>query len=409
MRIAVIGGGPAGMMAAGTAASLGAEVTLFEKNEKLGKKLYITGKGRCNVTNVDEGDAFMRNIVTNPRFMYSAMSEFSSSDTISLIERMGIALKTERGGRVFPISDKASDITKAFERYMNDGGVKVRLDSTVERIITDENGFSAVIVNGIEHRFDACIIATGGVSYPTTGSTGDGYRFAKQAGLNVIKPRQALCGIYTHKVWPLMGLTLKNVNVTLFDKNKKIRSEFGELLFTHMGISGPTVLTLSSFANKLELKDTYVSIDLKPALTEEELDKRFLRDFEQYKNKQLKNALVDLLPSNMIPVMTEYAGVSGEIAVNSVTKAQRLALVRAFKDFRHKVKALEPIEHAVVTSGGVDVKEINASNMQCKKVKNLYFAGEVIDIDALTGGYNIQLALSTGYLAGKSAVYALFE
>jgi len=409
MRIAVIGGGPAGMMAAGTAASLGAEVTLFEKNEKLGKKLYITGKGRCNVTNVDEGDAFMRNIVTNPRFMYSAMSEFSSSDTISLIERMGIALKTERGGRVFPISDKASDITKAFERYMNDGGVKVRLDSTVECIVTDGNGFSAVVVNGIEYNFDACIVATGGVSYPTTGSTGDGYRFAKQAGLNVIKTKQALCGIYTEKVWPLMGLTLKNVSVTLFDKGKKVRNEFGELLFTHMGISGPTVLTLSSFANKLELKDTYVSIDLKPALTEEELDKRFLRDFELYKNKQLKNALVDLLPSNMIPVMTEYAGVSGEIAVNSVTKAQRLSLVRSFKDFRHKVKALEPIEHAVVTSGGVDVKEINASDMQCKKVKNLYFAGEVIDIDALTGGYNIQLALSTGYLAGKSAVYALFE
>ncbi len=432
MKIAVIGGGPAGMTAAFSAAEQGAEVLLFEKNEKLGKKLYITGKGRCNVTNVRTGEEFLSNVPTNPKFLYAALSRFSTEDTVALMEKSGVKLKLERGGRYFPVSDKASDVTRALESNMKRTGVKVLLESPVSDVETENGRVIAVVSQGKTYPVDALIVATGGVSYPTTGSTGSGAAFARKLGLSVVPFKPSLCGMYTEKVYPLSGLTLKNVNVTLFHKGKEKASQFGELLFTHTGVSGPVILTLSSEIGKLcgkkdknkekrevpngkirfdeeiksqpfQVDDCVISIDMKPALSAEELDARILRDFAEYKNKMLRNVLTGLMPASMAPVLAEYAQVNAETAVNSVTKAERLRLVSALKDFRMKITALEPIENAIVSSGGVAVSEINSSTMAVKKIPNLFFAGETIDVDALTGGFNIQIALSTGRLAGLSA------
>lgn len=440
MTVAVIGGGPAGMSAAISAAEAGAEVVLFEKNEKLGKKLYITGKGRCNVTNSAEGEEFLSKVNTNPKFLYAALSGFSSSDTVRLMESSGVRLRLERGGRYFPVSDKASDVTKALANNMNKAGVKVLLSSEVSAVNICGGRVVSVFSDGKVYPVGALVVATGGVSYPTTGSTGSGAAFAKRAGLSVVPFKPSLCGMITEKVFPLMGLTLKNVNVTLFSGGKEKASEFGELLFTHTGVSGPTILSLSSVACKtaaarskkqseksvgekasttaegeisfgaedigegiFPLENCRISVDLKPALSAEELDARILRDFSQQKNKILRNALSGLLPSAMVPVIIEYAGLDSEVEVNSVTRVERAKLVRALKDFGMSVKGLEPIESAIVSSGGVSVGEINASTMAAKKIPNLFFAGETIDVDAMTGGFNIQIALSTGRLAGKSA------
>ncbi|MEG1923528.1 MAG: NAD(P)/FAD-dependent oxidoreductase [Clostridia bacterium] len=404
MKVVVIGGGPSGMMAAGTAAFFGAEVTLIEKNEKLGKKLYITGKGRCNLTNTDTKEEFIKCVATNPKFLYSAISEMDTGAVYKFFEDLGLKLKVERGGRVFPLSDKASDVTAALERYLKKGNVEIMIGACVKGLNQDKNGLVvSVSTTKGEIYCDKVILATGGMTYSSTGSTGDGYVLSKRLGHNIITPKPSLCAIKTKQVYALQGLTLKNVNVKLMVGNKVEAEEFGELLFTHEGVSGPTILSISATATKMDLSKARIVIDLKPALTEEELDLRLIRDFKEYSNKQFKNALGDLLPQSMIPVIVELSNINPLIYINSVTAEQRKSLLRLLKHFSLDILAMSDIDTAVVTSGGVDVKQIKPNTMQSKIVENVYFAGELIDVDGLTGGYNIQIALSTGYLAGKIA------
>lgn len=403
MKIAVVGGGPAGMMAAITAAENGAEVTLFEKNEKLGKKLYISGKGRCNLTNDCSPREFVSQVVSNSKFLFGAINKFSPADTIEFCEKYGLKLKTERGNRVFPVSDKSSDVIKTFESVLRRLGVKIYLNYDILELSVVENGILLTTITDIV-RFDRVIIATGGLSYSATGSTGDGYKFAKDCGHSVVTPRPALCRLFCSGVESLEGLSLKNVTVGITDSSgNEIDSEFGEMLFTKDGVSGPAVLTLSSRINRFSLRGESVTIDLKPALDFDKLDARILRDFSERMNKDFINSLGDLLPERLIREVAIQSGIPFYKKVNQITAFERQALVATLKCLKFPYIGLDDIEYGIVTAGGVDVKEINPSTMESRLQSGLYFAGEVIDVDAYTGGYNIQIALSTGYVAGKSA------
>ena len=403
LSIAVIGAGAAGLIAAGTAASLGADVLLFETNPKVGRKIYITGKGRCNVTNNCEVTNILANIPVNPRFLYSALGKFNAQDVMSFFESLGVPLKTERGNRVFPVSDKASDIVDALFSYVKKQGVKI-VFQTVNDILEHKNGF---LVKTTDKQFivDRVIITTGGASYPNTGSTGDGYRFAKNFSHSIVSPRPSLVPLVEKgdTCQKLMGLSLKNVRLTAFENNKKIFEDFGEMLFTHFGVSGPLVLSASAHMRHFGSKEYKLLIDLKPALDEKTLDKRLLNDFEKYKNSDFINALGELLPRKLIPVIIELAKINPHTKVHSITETQRATLCKLIKAFPIDISGARPIYEAIVTTGGVSVKEINPKTMESKKKTGLYFAGEVIDVDAYTGGFNLQIAWSTGKLAGVSA------
>lgn len=403
MIVFVIGGGPAGMICAANAARNGHTVTLFERNEKLGKKLYITGKGRCNVTNVAERDAFFEHVQRNPRFLYSAFSHFDNKDLMERIERAGVPLKTERGGRVFPVSNKSSDILRACEKIVRESGVTVRLNAHVDEVLTQDGAVSGIRIGSQTLACDAVVVATGGISYPQTGSTGDGYDFARATGHSVEEPVASLVPLVTEESWPreLAGLTLKNVTLTAEKKGKEVFSELGELLFTHFGISGPLVLSLSGVIAG-QPAGTRLAIDLKPALSREQLDARLLRDLQEGARQQVKTALHALLPQRLLEIVLELAKIDGALPVGQLSKAMRLQLVEMLKALPLTVSGARGLNEAVVTRGGVSVKDVNASTMESKRVKGLYFAGEVLDIDATTGGYNLQIAWSTGALAGDS-------
>lgn len=403
-KVAVIGGGPAGMLAAAMAAECGHSVTLFEKNEKLGKKLFITGKGRCNITNAAETEEFFKNIPRNPKFLYSALYGYTNTDVVALLNRMGVPTKTERGGRVFPASDKSSDVIRAFSTYVKQVGVDVRLNAAVDSVTRTADGVFQLTVHGQSQQFDALILATGGVSYPSTGSTGDGYRFAQALGHTVTEIRPALIPFKTEEEWPktLSGLSLRNVTLRAYGaKGRLAFEELGEMLFTHFGVSGPLVLSASSFLPG-DPAGARLSIDLKPGLSPEELDRRLLRDFEGNIRRQFINSLDALLPQRMIPVIVAQSGIAPETPVHQITREQRQRLVSVLKALPLTVKQALPVEQAIITRGGVAVKEINPSTMESKLVPGLYFAGEMIDVDACTGGYNLQIACSTGALAGRS-------
>lgn len=403
MKVAVVGGGPAGMMAAIAAAKNGADVTLFEKNEKLGKKLYISGKGRCNLTNDCSPKEFIENVVNNGKFLLGAINRFMPEDTFALCEDYGLKLKVERGGRVFPVSDKSSDVIKAFNQILRSFGVNIRLNCKILDAIYSENGYLLTTISDII-QFDKLIIATGGLSYSATGSTGDGYKFASKFGHSVKKPRPALCRIMCGGTESLEGLSLKNVNVGISDGLGNIVDvEFGEMLFTSDGVSGPAVLSLSSRINRLDLGGSSVIIDLKPALSCDKLDARLLRDFSQSMNKDFDNSLNGLLPERLIREVVNQSGVPHYKKVNQITALERQNIVSTVKGLKFSCNGLDDIERGIVTAGGIDVKEINPSTMESRKQNGLFFAGEVMDVDAYTGGYNIQIALSTGYVAGLSA------
>lgn len=412
-KIIVIGGGAAGLMAAGVAAELGASVTLIEKNKRVGRKLCITGKGRCNITNNCSISTFIENVNTNPRFMYSAINNFDCSDTINFFEDLGLTVKTERGNRVFPLSDKATDVVRALENFAKNNGVKFLTDTTVKKIIADNGIVNSVLTDkGTELSADAVIVATGGKSYPLTGSTGDGYNFARQAGHKVISPQPSLIPLVCSDsdladCKEMQGLSLRNVAVKLYKDEKAVYTDFGEMMFTHFGLTGPTILSASAHIKDINNGNYIISIDLKPALTHEKLNDRLLRDFEKYKNREVSNALTDLLPSSMIPVVIRRWGVDSSLRCNSITKEQRTKLIGILKDMTFKITGLRPIDEAIITRGGVDVNQIDPATMESKICKNLYFCGEVLDVDAYTGGFNLQIAFSTGRLAGTWAVYNL--
>lgn len=393
MRIGIIGGGPAGMMCA-IKAGENHEVVLFEKNEKLGKKLFITGKGRCNLTNYTDEKDFMKNLVRNPSFMFSSIYSFSPFTTYYYFEDLGLPLKVERGNRVFPASDKSSDVIKTYEKKLRQVGVEVRLNTEIKSVKKDGETF---ILNGRE-KFDKVVIASGGISYKLTGSTGDGYKFGKEFGHKIIETKPGLIGINLSNNFDLAGLSLKNVELRV-EKDKKIISrEFGEMLLTHRGISGPIVLTTSSKINRL--KDFELYLDLKPALSKEKLDNRILRDFEDNQNKNIENVMRNLLPRDLIAYVLDSAKIPGEKKINQITKEEREELVKTIKNFKLIFASLDDIDRAIVTSGGIDVKDIDPKTMESKLVKGLYFIGEVMDLDGLTGGFNIQIANSTGYSCG---------
>lgn len=408
-KAVIIGGGAAGMAAAIAAAGQGHEVHLYEKNEKLGKKVYITGKGRCNVTNACDVSEMMQNVVTNPRFLYSSFYGFTNQDMMNLLEQGGCPLKVERGGRVFPVSDKSSDVISALAGQMEDLGVKVYLHKEVKDLLVSDGSCKGILLSGgLQGEADSVIVATGGLSYPATGSTGDGYRFAKEWGHRVTETSPALVPFYVKEdvVQRLQGLSLKNIQAVVLDGKKEIYREFGEMLFTHFGVSGPVVLSASSFgARIIRKRPLTLSIDLKPALSEEQLDARIRRDFEEAANKQFKNALSKLYPSKLIPVMIERSGISPEKKVNEITRQERMNLVEATKHFTLTLTGLRGYEEAIITQGGVDVKEIHPATMESKKVKGLFFAGEVLDLDGVTGGFNLQIAWSTGWAAGSHIEY----
>lgn len=400
MDIIVIGGGPAGMMTAITAKNKDNNVTIFDSNEKFGKKLFITGKGRCNLTNDISPNDFLSKVVSNSKFLYGGINTFTPKDTMEFVESNGTKLKVERGGRVFPVSDKSSDIIKAFERAIKSLGVKSLFGCKVDSIKKINDKF-IVKTNLGEYTADCVVVATGGCSYSATGSTGDGYKFAKDFGHNVVDIRPALVPIDLQNFDKrLAGLSLKNVKVTIDICGKKF-IEFGEMLFTHTGVSGPIILSLSSKINRLNIKGVNLSVDLKPALTEEQLDLRILRDFENYKNKDFKNYIQELLPKSMIEPFLDRLNFDVCTKVNSITKSNRQEIIKLLKNFSFKIDSLKDVNCGIVTAGGVDVKQLNPKTMESKIISGLYFVGEVVDLDAVTGGYNIQIALSTGYLAGK--------
>lgn len=410
-KVLIIGGGAAGMMAAAFAAKNGNRVEVFEKNEKLGKKLFITGKGRCNITNAADLEDFFSAVTSNPKFLYSAFYSFTNEQVISFFEELGVKTKVERGGRVFPVSDHSSDVIQALKSEMERLGVKINLNAEVKELITEKNSTRETVngirlVSGKKISGDAVIVATGGISYPSTGSTGDGYRFARRCGHKVSELSPSLVPMEV-KEWyagELMGLSLRNIEIRITDDKKKLYQEFGEMLFTHYGVTGPVILSASSIVGK-KLKDTELTlhIDLKPALTEEQLDKRVLREFETNHNRQFKNAVDSLFPSKLRPVIVELSGIPEEKKVHEITKEERLRFVRLIKDFTMTLTGLRGYNEAIITKGGVSVKEIDPGTMESKLVKGLYFAGEVLDLDAVTGGYNLQIAWSTGYLAGMNA------
>ncbi len=403
--VAVIGGGAAGLMASISAAGHGADVRLFESRERVGRKIVITGKGRCNVTNNCDRNTFLANVPQNPRFLYSALSAFGVQDVMAFFEEQGVPLKTERGNRVFPVSDRSLDIVDALRRAAERAGVMI-CNKTVTGIMTDENGAACgVRTEQRDYPADRVILATGGKSYPLTGSTGDGYRFAQELGHTVTPLRPSLIPLTcSGKDCPRMqGLSLKNVTLTIYENNKKLHEGFGEMLFTHFGISGPLVLSASSHMRKMGEAEYRAEIDLKPALDRPTLDKRILSDFADKPNADFRNALGALLPKKMIPIIVEHSGIDPHAKVHSITKKQRSKLLTTLKQFPLDITGTRPIEEAIVTSGGISVREIAPKTMESKKVPHLYFAGEIIDVDAYTGGFNLQIAWSTGYLAGMHA------
>ena len=406
-RIAVIGGGAAGMMAAGTAVLYGAEVTVFESTDRLGKKLAITGKGRCNITNNCTREEFLENVTKNGRFLYAALSAFSCEDTINLFESLGVPVKTERGRRVFPVSDKAIDVVNAMRSYSS--GARV-VHHKVTDLRLDEDRFT-VTAGKKEYSFDKVIIATGGKSYPLTGSDGSGYKLAMKLGHSVSELIPSLIPLTSHSPLcrEMQGLSLKNVKISIKDEaDKVLYSDFGEMMFAHFGVTGPTVLSASAHIRDYDITTLRLCIDLKPALDEKTLDERLLSDFRKNSNKDLINALGDLLPTKMIEPFIALSGIDGRKKVNSITKDERRVMLETLKSFEIPLDGYRPIEEAIITSGGIEVKEITPKTMESKLVPGLFFAGEVIDVDAYTGGYNLQIAFSTGYLAGKSAAEAFY-
>ncbi len=403
-RLIIIGGGAAGLFAACFADTSRYEVLLIEKNEKLGKKIYITGKGRCNLSNACEFDDLIGSVMTNGKFLYGALRRFDNKRTVGFFNEMGLATKTERGNRVFPESDKASDVTKTLEERIRKNGVRVLLSSTVSKIECTDGKFTGVsLADGRHFDADACIIATGGLSYPATGSTGDGYRFAKSAGHTVTDTIPSLVSLTAEGDFlpELAGISLKNVVLSITRGERVITSNLGEMLFTHRGISGPLVLSASAVVDKIT-SDTIAHIDLKPGLTAKQLDERLLRDFSENINRKLSNSFDRLLPQKLIPVVIMMSGVEGDKKVNNVTKQEREKLGAVIKDMKLRITGRGDFKEAVITRGGVSVKEISPKTMESKLVKGLYFAGEVLDVDALTGGFNLQIAWSTGYLAAIS-------
>ncbi len=403
MTTVVIGGGPAGLISAYFRALRGENVILIEKNEKLGKKLYITGKGRCNVTNDCDVDEFLSNVVTNAKFLNGAIRRFPPEKFMEFLSGK-IKLKTERGNRVFPLSDKASDVTKCLQSYAEEVGVDIKLNENVLSVNAENGKIVSVKTDKGFYPCDNVIICSGGISYPSTGSTGDGYAFAKALGHTIVPPVSALSGINLKGDFykSLQGLSLKNVGVSVYRGGKRLYSDFGEMLFTHFGVSGPTIISASSYINRTNLNEIYISLDLKPALTEQQLDARILRDFEKYKNKAVKNSLDDLLPKALIPVIIKEAGINGDVKNSEFKSENRKKLVATIKDMRTYPYSLRDINEAIITSGGVSVKEIDSKTMESKLVKGLFFAGEVIDVDALTGGFNITIAACTAYSAGNA-------
>lgn len=403
-KVLIVGGGAAGMMAGISAAMNNNEVHIFEKNEKLGKKVYITGKGRCNITNSADLEDFFDNIVSNKKFLYSSIYSFTNDATMSFFQEAGLEIKTERGNRIFPVSDRSSDVIKCLEKELRNHNVEIHLKTSVKEIVYIENKFEKLILSdNTEVYGESVIIATGGLSYQSTGSTGDGYEFAKKMGHKIVKPEPALVPLDSddEDIKELQGLSLKNVEANLYSGDKLIKSDFGEMIFTHFGVSGPIILSASSYIKDSD-ENLRLLIDLKPALTPEQLDKRLLRDFEENINKAFKNSLDKLVPKKLISLIIKKSGISPEKKVNEITKSERKILVDVFKGFEVKISGKRGFNEAIITKGGIDVKEINPTTLESKKINGVYFAGEVIDIDALTGGYNLQLAWSTGYLAGLS-------
>lgn len=406
-KVLIVGGGAAGMFASIFAARNGNEVHVFEKNEKLGKKIYITGKGRCNITNASDMETLFANMVTNEKFMYSSFYGYTNQDVMTFFEEAGLKIKIERGNRVFPSSDHASDVIQTLEREMKRQGVQIHLYCAVKRVIAEDGTFSALeLADGSRVEGDCCIIATGGLSYPTTGSTGDGYQFARTLGHTVTELRPSLVPIETKEFFvpELMGLSLRNVEVRICDGKKELYREFGEMLFTHFGVSGPLILSASAYVGKLlqKKKELSLFIDLKPALTEAQLDARLIREFEENHNKQFKNAIGGLFPAKLTPVMIEQSGIDPEKKVNVISREERQRLVHLIKNFELTLTRLRDFKEAIITNGGIQVKEIQPSTMESKLVQGVYFAGEVLDLDALTGGFNLQIAWSTGYAAGSN-------
>lgn len=417
-RVAVVGGGAAGLVCACLAAQNGAQVTLFEKNRSertldseryfdnayLGKKLLITGKGRCNVTNACTVNEFTASVISNPKFLYAAFRAFPPEKVMTYFEALGVPLKTERGGRVFPASDKALDVLRALKGELKRTGVRV-INRKIDTIEKTGEAFRLTDERGETYAFDRTVICTGGRSYPQTGSTGDGYRFAREAGHSVVPANPSLVPLVEsgETCRSLMGLSLRNVQLTVFENEKKIYTDFGEMLFTHFGLSGPLVLSASAHMRHFGSKSYRVEIDLKPALDEKTLDKRLLSDFDKHKNSDFVNALGELLPRKIIPAVIEKSGIDPREKVNTITKKQRASLLRVLKCFPVEISGKRPIAEAIVTTGGVSVREVSPKTMESKKCSGLYFAGEVLDVDAYTGGFNLQIAWSTGRLAGLSA------
>ena len=422
MKVVVIGGGPAGMMAAITAAKSGNKVILLEKNKTLGKKLLITGKGRCNITSSLNIDEFIKNIPGNGKFLFSSFKNFTNTDIINFLKKQGLEVKEERGNRYFPVTDKSQDVLNCFQKRIKDLKIDVCYEETAKKIITEniinEDGKENIELKGVETNkrkilADRVIIATGGKSYPLTGSTGDGYKMAEKVGHTVTEIKPSLVPLICYEkdlCQSLQGLSLRNVGIFIEDtlKGKKIYEDFGEMLFTHFGVSGPTILSGSAhlvrYKNLKELlqnRKIVLHIDLKPALSKEKLDERILRDFEEFKNKKFKNSLDKLLPQKMIDPIINLSGINSEKQVNEITKTERENLINLLKDFKLIIKDFRPIDEAIITSGGINIKEVNPSTMESKIIKNLYFAGEVLDVDAYTGGFNLQIAYSTGFTAGK--------
>ena len=401
-KTVVIGGGPAGMLAAVSVSGENTKVILLEKNDRLGKKLFITGKGRCNITNSADKDVIMKNIMTNPKFMFSALDAFDNNDICMLLEKHGCRVKEERGGRIFPVSDHSSDVIKALIKTLDEKNVEVMLNSEAVKTEKNDDGFKVILKTGKELQCDSVIVTTGGVSYPATGSVGDGYRFAEGFGHSIKEPVPSLVPLETKQLWcrDLQGLSLKNTGLKMYSGGKQIYEDFGEMLFTHFGISGPMILSASSYYQKRRSEDCKVILDLKPALSTGELDDRLLREISENHEKHLINMLPSLLPAKMVPVIASLSGMDPHIKCGDIRKEQRAGLVNLLKNLEIDITGTRGFEEAIITKGGVSVKEVSPKTMMSKIVPGLFFAGEILDLDALTGGFNLQIAWSTGYLAG---------
>lgn len=407
-KVVVIGGGAAGSYAAITAAKNGHDVTLVEKNEKIGKKIYITGKGRCNLTNASDMEVLFSNVMSNRKFLYSAFYACDNSSVIDFFETNGMATKIERGNRVFPVSDHSSDVISTLTKALRKENVRLLFNTSVKNILIEDNAACGVVLSdNTKIKADSVIVATGGLSYKSTGSTGEGHQMAQKLGHKIVECTPALVPFNIKESWvkELQGLSLKNTAIMIYKEKKKVYEDFGEMLFTHFGVSGPMILSASASIKPALFKENLkLVIDLKPALTSEQLDKRILRDFDEEKNKQFKNSIGKLLPQKLVPVIIELSKINPDKKVNEVSKEERLLLVNLIKNLTVTVEGLRDWNEAIITKGGVSVKEVNPSTMESKLINNLYFAGEVLDLDAMTGGYNLQIAWSTGYLAGISIV-----